>query len=204
MPVNSREQRQSPEHGVIFSSDVYQGAPAELRGKARFLRIFSIDNKTYTFWYKRLYISTGPVVSAVQSEGVKRLLGTVPIEPDGSVAFKAPAGLTMHFQLLDEWQRALHTMRSFVSVMPGEYREWGMRKSGRFPTRYSKASIGWRFGPGLPARPGLRDPAPSTTDLRHDNLVVPGAIQIRARLINQREGTDLCVRSPSAWAITRA
>jgi len=46
----------------------------------------------------------------------------VPIEPDGSVAFKAPAGLTMHFQLLDEQQRALHTMRSFVNVMPGEYR----------------------------------------------------------------------------------
>lgn len=111
-----------PKPGVIFSGDVYQGAPAELRGKARFLRIFSIDSKTYTYWYKRPYISTGPVVSAVQSEGVKRLRGTVPIEPDGSVAFNAPAGQTMHFQLLDEQQRALHTMRSFVNVMPGEYR----------------------------------------------------------------------------------
>ena len=115
-------ERESPKHGVIFSSDVYQGAPPELRGKARFLRVFSIDNKTYTYWYKRPYISTGPVVSAVQSEGVKRLLGTVPIQADGSVAFKAPAGVTMHFQLLDEKQRALHTMRSFASVMPGEYR----------------------------------------------------------------------------------
>lgn len=114
--------RESPKEGVIFSSDVYQGAPEELRGKARFLRVFSIDNKTYTYWYKRPYISTGPVVSAVQSEGVKRLLGTVPIEADGSVSFKAPAGLTLHFQLLDEEQRALQTMRSFVNVMPGEYR----------------------------------------------------------------------------------
>jgi len=115
-------ERQAPKPGVIFSGDVYEGAPAELRGKARFLRVFSIDNKTYTYWYKRPYISTGPVVSAVQSEGVKRLLGTVPIEADGSVAFKAPAGVTMHFQLLDEQQRALQTMRSFVNVMPGEYR----------------------------------------------------------------------------------
>jgi hypothetical protein len=115
-------ERERPKDGVIFSSSVYQGAPAELRGKARFLRVFSIDHKTYTYWYKRPYISTGPVVSAVQSEGVKRLIGTVPIEADGSVAFRAPAGVPLHFQLLDERQRALHTMRSFVNVMPGESR----------------------------------------------------------------------------------
>ena len=108
--------------GLLFSGDIYQGAPAELRGKARFLRVWSIDHKTYTYWYKRPYISTGPVVSAVQSEGVKRLLGTVPIEADGSVSFAAPPGVPLHFQLLDEQQRALQTMRSFVNVMPGESR----------------------------------------------------------------------------------
>jgi hypothetical protein len=118
----SREQREHPQAAVLFSSSVYQGAAPELRGKARFLRVFSIDHKTYTYWYKRPYISTGPVVSAVQSEGVKRLLGTVPIQADGSVSFNAPAGLPLHFQLLDENQRALQTMRSFVGVMPGEYR----------------------------------------------------------------------------------
>ena len=73
-----------------------------------------IDPKTYTYWYKRPYISTGPVVSDVQSEGVKRMLGTVPIEADGSVAFRAPPGMALHFQLLDEHHRALQTMRSFV------------------------------------------------------------------------------------------
>jgi hypothetical protein len=46
----------------------------------------------------------------------------VPIAPDGSVTFHAPAGVPLHFQLLDEHQRALQTMRSFVSAMPGEYR----------------------------------------------------------------------------------
>ncbi|MBI5387679.1 MAG: hypothetical protein HZA90_23715 [Verrucomicrobia bacterium] len=115
-------ERERPRDGVIFSSSVYQGAPPELRGKAKFLRILSIDHKTYTYWYKRPYISTGPVVSAVQSEGVKRLLGTVPIQEDGSMSFHAPAGVPLHFQLLDERQRALHTMRSFVNVMPGEPR----------------------------------------------------------------------------------
>lgn len=117
-----RDDRQQPEPGVLFSSSVYQGAPAELRGRAKFLRVIHIEPKTYTYWHKRPYLSTGPVVSAVQSEGVKRVLGTVPIEPDGSVAFHAPSGVSLHFQLLDERQRALQTMRSFANLMPGEYR----------------------------------------------------------------------------------
>ncbi len=118
----SAEERSRPDPGVIFSGNVYQGAPDSLRGKARYLRILNIDHKTYTYWYKRPLLSTGPVVSAVQSEGVKRILGTVPIEPDGSVSFYAPSGIPLHFQLLDAEQRALQTMRSFVNVMPGESR----------------------------------------------------------------------------------
>jgi len=115
-------EREHPKPGVIFSNNVYQNAPEELRGKAKFLRIMQIDSKTYTYWYKRPYISTGPVVSAVQSEGVKRIIGTVPVEEDGSVSFEAPAGAALHFQLLDENMRALQTMRSFIGVMPGESR----------------------------------------------------------------------------------
>jgi hypothetical protein len=117
-----REDRFSPKDGIIFSSSVYHGAPVELKGKARFLRVLNIEPKTYTYWHKRPYLSTGPVVSAVQSEGVKRILGTVPIEKDGSVSFRVPTGKAVHFQLLDENYRALQTMRSFTGVMPGERR----------------------------------------------------------------------------------
>ncbi|KKK94851.1 hypothetical protein LCGC14_2678690, partial [marine sediment metagenome] len=116
------EQRDEPKYGVIYSKNVYQGAPEQLRGKARYLRILNIEPKTYTYWHKRPYASSGPVVSMVQSEGVKRVLGTVPIEDDGSLAFQAPAGVALHFQLLDENHRALQTMRSFSGVMPGETR----------------------------------------------------------------------------------
>jgi hypothetical protein len=111
-----------PKEGILYSGNVTQGAPAELRGKAKFMRVLSIDPKTYTYWHQRPYLSTGPVVSGVQSEGVKRILGTVPIEEDGSVAFRAPAGKALHFQLLDAEERALQTMRSFTQVMPGERR----------------------------------------------------------------------------------
>jgi len=117
-----REHRLQPQDGVLFSANVYEGVPEPLRGKAKFLRLLTIEPKTYTYWHQRPYISTGPVVSIVQSEGVKRVIGTVPLEADGSVAFYAPAGKALHFQLLDEKYRALQTMRSFVGVMPGEKR----------------------------------------------------------------------------------
>jgi len=116
------QERNERKQGVIYSAGVYEGAPEVLRGKAKYLRIMNIDPKTYTYWHKRPYISTGPVVSMVQSEGIKRVLGTVPIEADGSVAFHAPAGMALHFQLLDENYLALQTMRSFSGVMPGEKR----------------------------------------------------------------------------------
>lgn len=113
---------QSEHEGFLYSGNVFHGASEAMRGKAQYLRVLAIEPKTYTYWNKRPYLSTGPVVSAVQSEGVKRVLGTVPIEADGSVSFRVPAGKAVHFQLLDNRYRALQTMRSFTGAMPGERR----------------------------------------------------------------------------------
>ena len=118
----STDERENPKPGVIYSNNVYDGAPDELKGKAKYLRVWSIDHKTYTYWIKRNYVSSGPEISAVQSEGIKKIIGTVPIEADGSVNFVAPSGIALHFQLLDENQRALQTMRSFTGVQPAESR----------------------------------------------------------------------------------
>ncbi|MCP5517110.1 MAG: hypothetical protein H7A45_07635 [Verrucomicrobiales bacterium] len=52
----------------------------------------------------------------------KAVLGTVPIEPDGSVSFTAPAGRVLYFQLLDEDFNELQRMRSVVQLQPGEQR----------------------------------------------------------------------------------
>jgi hypothetical protein len=115
-------ERLNPEGGTIYSANVYHGAPPELKGKAKFLRVLHIEQKTYTYWSRRPALSTGPVVSLLQSDGIKRVLGTVPIHPDGSCWFTVPTGVALHFQLLDEQHRALQTMRSFANVMPGESR----------------------------------------------------------------------------------
>lgn len=117
-----KEDRAHPAPGLIYSNNVYANAPPELKGKAKFLRIMNIEPKTYTLWNERPYISTGPVISMVQDDGVKKVLGTVPIEEDGSVSFHVPSGMALHFQLLDKDGKCLQTMRSFTGVMPGEQR----------------------------------------------------------------------------------
>jgi hypothetical protein len=80
-----------------------------------------MDARTYSMWTRDGRFS-GPIISVLQDDGVKRILGTTPIEADGSVHFKAPPGVALHFQLLDEHGRALQTMRSFTGLMPGENR----------------------------------------------------------------------------------
>lgn len=107
--------------GVFFSADVCDGVPDLPRQLVRYLRVFQLDYKTYSTWNKS-YRHSGPAVSIVQEEGVKRILSEVPVEADGSVHFEAPAGRALFFQLLDAERRCLHTMRSFAGLMPGEQR----------------------------------------------------------------------------------
>ncbi len=52
----------------------------------------------------------------------RRILGTVPVNPDGSVVFRVPAGVPLHLQALDKNGMALLTERSLFHVMPGEER----------------------------------------------------------------------------------
>jgi hypothetical protein len=114
-------QRKPPAPGVFFNSDVYQGVPEIARGRVKYLRVFQLDYKTYSTWAKT-FRHSGPAVSIVQEEGVKRVVSIVPVAADGSVCFEAPAGKSLFFQLLDDQFRCLHTMRSFAGVLPGERR----------------------------------------------------------------------------------
>ena len=50
------------------------------------------------------------------------LLGTVPVEADGSAYFRAPARKPLYFQAVDAGGRAVQGMRSVVYLQPGERR----------------------------------------------------------------------------------
>ncbi len=51
---------------------------------------------------------------------VKRVLGTVKVEKDGSAMFRIPANTTISIQPLDEDGRAVQLFRSWLVAMPGE------------------------------------------------------------------------------------
>ena len=51
---------------------------------------------------------------------VRHVLGTVPVEPDGSAYFTVPAQKEIFFQALDETGLAVQSMRSGTYVHPGE------------------------------------------------------------------------------------
>lgn len=65
-------------------------------------------------WMDRPHVGYG-------EENTPRIpLGTVPLEADGSAHFEAPAGKQLIFQVLDENDMAIQTMRSAAFVHPGE------------------------------------------------------------------------------------
>ena len=51
---------------------------------------------------------------------LRRVLGTVPVEPDGSASFEVPALRAVYFTALDEKGLAVKRMQNFTMVMPGE------------------------------------------------------------------------------------
>jgi hypothetical protein len=59
-------------------------------------------------------------VSPGGSFTIPRILGTVPVEPDGSACFEVPALRPVFFVALDANDLSVKRMQSFVSVMPGE------------------------------------------------------------------------------------
>lgn len=114
-------ERETPVNGSLYSASVYEGSPDIPRGAAKYLRVMQLDHKTYSTW-RKTWRHSGPAVSIVQEEGVKRVLSVVPVEEDGSASFEVPPGKSVYFQLLDQDYRCIQTMRSFAGVMPGERR----------------------------------------------------------------------------------
>jgi hypothetical protein len=51
---------------------------------------------------------------------LERVVGTVPVEPDGSAYFEAPALRSLFFVALDEHNLSVKRMQSFCTVQPGE------------------------------------------------------------------------------------
>ncbi|MFH1924567.1 MAG: SUMF1/EgtB/PvdO family nonheme iron enzyme [Planctomycetota bacterium] len=101
---------------LVYMTDIYEGDGLKgiPRGTVKKLRLF-----TYHFSYRGM----GGLLGSIGMDGpwdIKRVLGTVPVEADGSATFRVPAYTPIAVQPLDEEGQALQIMRSWFTGMPGE------------------------------------------------------------------------------------
>jgi formylglycine-generating enzyme required for sulfatase activity len=100
----------------VFITDIYngQGLKGVLPGTIKSLRIIG-----YQFSYRNM----GAEPFSIGLDGPwdpRQIIGTVPVQEDGSVSFKVPAYLPFAIQPLDEEGKAVQLMRSWITAMPGE------------------------------------------------------------------------------------
>jgi len=100
---------------LVYLTDVYRGGGLRQvpRGAVKRLRVIS-----YHYAYNRRGGHSS--VGIESSWDIKRVLGTVPVEADGSAYFRIPANTPVAVQPLDAEGRALQLMRSWFVGMPGE------------------------------------------------------------------------------------
>ncbi|HNQ89873.1 MAG TPA: hypothetical protein PKM73_14735 [Verrucomicrobiota bacterium] len=102
--------------GTLLLADVYTGRHMDgvRRGDIRKLLVLECLPKPVNF-------SGGPdLTSWLGTFTLERVVGTVPVEEDGSAFFELPAGRQFFFVALDAEDRSVKRMQSFTSVMPGE------------------------------------------------------------------------------------
>ena len=109
--------------GSFYVADVYEGSGMEeiQRGSVKYLRV--VESPEKRFWTQPGYNGgTGTQAPGMAWDDFnnKRILGTVPVESDGSSYFSVPADTFVYFQLLDERGMMVQSMRSGTIVRPGE------------------------------------------------------------------------------------
>ncbi len=90
-----------------------------------------------------------PRIGVAQQTNARAVLGTVPVEPDGSVYFEAPAGKEIYFQALDERAMAIQSMRSGTYLHPGEQLtcQGCHERKRRTPARLANAPLAMQRAP---------------------------------------------------------
>lgn len=119
------------DYAETYVTNVYQGMDEVQKGEIKYIRIGhhtewpaqQVDDQPHNYnhlhytpsgsWSRTLGMSTWSPA---------RVIGTVPVEEDGSAYFKVPANVPVYFQALDENMLEVRRMRSFITFGKGETR----------------------------------------------------------------------------------
>jgi len=112
---------------AVFLQDIYRGPglAGVARGTVKELRVVALEFRAASIGSNR---NSGPAggalistpISIQGSWDVKRVLGTARVHDDGSACFLVPARTPIYFQALDSRGFAIQTMRSWLTLQPGE------------------------------------------------------------------------------------
>ncbi|HSV73774.1 MAG TPA: discoidin domain-containing protein [Chthonomonadales bacterium] len=136
-PIMMAENPTGADEGEFIMADVYAGlGPSVPRGSVRWLRIaqevraplerlpsgeYRTDHPDFENWYATpTHLVSGPY--GWPSYVAKASWGLVPVQPDGSARFTAPARRVLYFSALDDRFTEVQRMRSVVQLQPGERR----------------------------------------------------------------------------------
>ncbi|MCP5520410.1 MAG: PD40 domain-containing protein [Verrucomicrobiales bacterium] len=115
-PVIPARSDLAAEHGTLTVMDVYRGRNMEGIERGAIKQLLILENLPKPVNY------TGSMdpVSYGGSYTINRVLGTVPVEPDGSARFNVPPLRRLQLVALDANDFSVKRMLSFLTVMPGE------------------------------------------------------------------------------------
>ena len=115
-PVPAQRGVPQRDTGTLVLADVYRGRNmgGVTRGEIRELLVLETLPKPINF------TGSGDPISYNGTFTLERVVGTVPVEADGSAYFEVPALRSFLFVALDEDGLAVKRMQSFLTVQPGE------------------------------------------------------------------------------------
>lgn len=134
--------------GTVMVMNAYESALPWPEGtqikRLRVVALFPKDNS----------VANEPNIGHAAQSLCRGVLGTVPVEADGSASFRVPTGMGLYFQVLDEKGLAIQTMRSATYLHPGET----LTCLGCHETKQASS------GTGVDKRPLAMGRAPSTLE----------------------------------------
>jgi len=103
------------ETGTLVLDDVYHGRNMKGIERGSIKKLLVLE-----FLPLSINISNGSEPTGSFAHNPEHILGTVPVEPDGSASFEVPALRAVFLAALDENDIAVKRMQSFLTVQPGE------------------------------------------------------------------------------------
>ncbi|NWK54651.1 hypothetical protein HW115_03450 [Verrucomicrobiaceae bacterium N1E253] len=175
--LSEHQETSKPELGTIAIMNVYDSALPLPKGTTiKELRVVAVFPKWNAFQDR-------PRIGLADQSLARGVLGTVPVEADGSVYFECPTDIEIYFQLLDESGEAIQSMRSGTYLHQGERMSCiGCHENKHHaPTNRGKRPIAMKRAPSR-----LVPEAPGSYPLTFPRLVQPVLDQHCVECHNQK------------------